>query len=161
MGMVTMFDAIRALALLSAANAIPVIVAQLARDRWSLPLDFGHVMPDGERLFGSHKTWRGLISGILGCTLVGALFDLPLGVSAGFAATSLLADAVSSAAKRRLHLKPGAEYVGLDQIGEAVLPLVLFAQPLSLGLAGIAGVTAIFIILDVATARLRHGRWLR
>lgn len=122
-----MLDAIHALALLSAANATPVITAQLARDRWSAPIDFGYVMPDGERLFGSHKTWRGLICGILACTLVGALFDLPVGVSAGFAATSLLADAASSAVKRRLRLKPGTEYVGLDQVGEAMLPLVLFA----------------------------------
>lgn len=156
-----LFDAIRALALLSAANALPVIVAKLAPGRWPAPLDFGYVMPDGERLFGSHKTWRGLGSGILACTLVGALLHCPLGISAGFAATSLLADAVSSAIKRRMHLKPGTEYVGLDQIGEALLPLVLFARPLSLGLGEILGVVATFVLLDVATARLRHRRWRR
>jgi CDP-2,3-bis-(O-geranylgeranyl)-sn-glycerol synthase len=154
-------DEIRALALLSAANAAPVIVAQFARDRWSAPIDFGRMLPDGERLFGSHKTWRGLISGILACTVVGMLFGLPIGVSAGFAPASLLADAVSSAAKRCMHLKPGAEYVGLDQIGEALLPLVLFARPLSLELVETVAVTATFIVLDVATAQLRHRRWLR
>lgn len=155
-----LFDAIRALALLSAANAVPVIVAQLVRERWSTPLDFGYVMPDGERLFGSHKTWRGLVSGILAGAAVGALFELSLASSAGFAATSLLADAISSAVKRRMHLKPGTEYLGLDQIGEVLLPLVLFARPMSLGLAEIVSVAATFIVLDVATARLRHRRWL-
>lgn len=156
-----LLDGIRALALLLAANAVPVIVAQLARGRWSAPLDFGYVMPDGERLFGSHKTWRGLLAGTLAGAAVGALFDLSLEVSAGFAATSLVADAVSSAAKRRMHLQPGTEYVGLDQIGEALLPLILFARPLSLGLAEIAGVALTFTVLDIATARLRHRSWLR
>lgn len=78
-----LFDAIRALALLSAANAVPVIVAQLVRERWSTPLDFGYVMPDGERLFGSHKTWRGLVSGILAGAAVGALFELSLHARSG------------------------------------------------------------------------------
>jgi CDP-2,3-bis-(O-geranylgeranyl)-sn-glycerol synthase len=156
-----LFDGIRALALLSAANAVPVIVAQLARGRWAVPLDFGWVLADGERLFGDHKTWRGLVSGIVACTVVGVFFDLSASVSAGFACASLLADALSSAAKRRMHLKPGAEYVGLDQIGEALLPLALFAGALSLGLGELVVVTATFIVLDVATANLRHRRWLR
>lgn len=159
--MEALLDGIRAFALLSAANAIPVVVAKLARQRWAVPLDFGWILPDGERLFGSHKTWRGLASGVVACTLVGLLFDLPPIVSAGFACASLLADAASSAAKRRMHLKPGTEYVGLDQIGEALLPLVLFARPLSLGLAEVIVVTATFVALDVATAQLRHRRWLR
>lgn len=156
-----LIDAIRALALLAAANAAPVIAAQLARDRWSAPLDFGCVMADGERLFGSHKTWRGLMFGILSCAAVGVLFELPFWVGLGFAAASLLADAVSSAIKRRMHLKPGVEYLGLDQIGEALLPLVVFARPLSLGWVEIVGVVIAFVVLDVATTRLRHQRWLR
>jgi hypothetical protein len=53
-------DEVRALALLIATNAVPVVVAKLARDRLAAPLDFGWVLADGERLFGSHKTWRGL-----------------------------------------------------------------------------------------------------
>jgi CDP-2,3-bis-(O-geranylgeranyl)-sn-glycerol synthase len=156
-----LLDEIRAFALLSAANAVPVIVAKLARGRWAAPVDFGWVLPDGERLFGSHKTWRGLAAGVLACTLVGLLFDLPAILSAGFACASLLADAASSAVKRRMHLKPGTEYIGLDQIGEALLPLALFARPLSLGWAEVIVVTATFVVLDVATAQLRHRRWLR
>jgi CDP-2,3-bis-(O-geranylgeranyl)-sn-glycerol synthase len=159
--MESLFDEICALALLIAANSVPVIVAQLAGERWAVPLDFGWVLPDGERLFGSHKTWRGLVSGVAACTGVGILFALGPGIGAGFACASLLADAVSSAAKRRLHLQPGTESVGLDQIGEALLPLVLFAKSLSLGWGDVVVVTAAFTALDIATARLRHRHWMR
>jgi CDP-diglyceride synthetase len=154
-------DEVRALALLIAANAVPVVVAKLARDRWAAPLDFGWVLPDGERLFGSHKTWRGLVVGIAACVGVGLFLALTPVMGAGFACASLLADAASSAAKRRLHLKPGTEYVGLDQAAEALVPLALFAGPLALDWTEIAGVAVMFTLLDVATARLRHRRWLK
>ena len=153
-------DELHAFALLLAANAVPVVVGKFARERGALPLDFGRVMPDGERLFGSHKTWRGLASGIAACTLLAAYFDLPLWLGAGFAALSLAADACSSAAKRRMRLKPGSEVLWLDQLAEALVPLFVFAEPLGLNLVEIAVVTTCFIVLDAATARLRHRSWL-
>jgi CDP-2,3-bis-(O-geranylgeranyl)-sn-glycerol synthase len=158
--MEAMFDEVRALALLVAANAVPLIVGKLARHRGVLPLDFGYVMRDGERLFGSHKTWRGLISGTIACSLVGAYLGLNFLIGAGFGLVSLLADAASSAVKRRLGFKPGTERVGLDHAGESILPLLLFAGPLSIGLTGILLVTISFVLLDVATASLRHRTWL-
>ena len=117
-------------------------------------------MPDGERLFGSHKTWRGLVSGIAACALLAACFELPVWLGAGFAAVSLLADACSSAAKRRMRVKPGSEVLWLDQLAEALVPLLVFAKPLGLQLSEIVGVTACFVAIDAATAGLRHRRWL-
>jgi CDP-2,3-bis-(O-geranylgeranyl)-sn-glycerol synthase len=154
-------DEIRALALLIAANAMPVVVAQFARDRFAAPLDCGWILEDGERLFGSHKTWRGFVSGVVACVGVGLLFDVTPVLGAGFACASLLADALSSAVKRRMHVQPGTEYVGLDQLGEALVPLALFARPLSLEWSEVALVAATFSVLDIATAQLRQQRWLR
>lgn len=159
--MSTGLEAARALALLIAANASPVIVAKLARQRWASPLDFGWVLPDGQRLFGSHKTWRGLISGILAGAMAAALMRLPLSVGAGFAAVSLIADALSSMVKRRMKLEPGTESLWLDQLAEALLPLVLFAGVLSLDTAQVIVVTLVFIMLDAAFVRLRHRPWLQ
>lgn len=153
-------DVLHAFALLIAANAVPVIVAKLAGEHGVLPLDFGRVMPDGQRLFGSHKTWRGLLSGIAACALLALYLGIPVWVGVGFAAVSLAADACSSAAKRRLRLKPGSEVLGLDQLAEALIPLFVFAEPLGLQLAEIALVTTCFVLLDAATAGLRHRRWL-
>jgi hypothetical protein len=153
-------DELQAFSLLIAANAVPVIVAKLAGERGTLPLDFGRVMPDGERLFGGHKTWRGLLSGITACALLALLFELPVWLGVGFAALSLAADACSSAAKRRMRLKPGSEVLGLDQLAEALVPLLVFSRPLGLQLSEIVGVTACFVVLDAATTGLRHRRWL-
>lgn len=153
-------DELQALALLVTANAVPVILAKLARDYGAAPLDFGHVMPDGERLFGSHKTWRGLITGTLACMLVAAWFRLPLEVGAAFGALSLAADAWCSSAKRRMRVRPGTEVLGLDHIAESLLPLLVLAEPLSLDLYEIVAVTLAFVVLDRSTRRLRHSEWL-
>jgi hypothetical protein len=153
-------DDLHAFALLITANAVPVIVGKLAREHASLPLDFGCVMPDGERLFGSHKTWRGLVSGIVACAVLAAYLDLPVWLGAGFAALSLLADACSSAVKRRMRFKPGSEVLGLDQLAEALVPLLVFTEPLGLQEGEITLVTACFVVLSAATVGLRHRRWL-
>jgi CDP-2,3-bis-(O-geranylgeranyl)-sn-glycerol synthase len=153
-------DELHAFALLIAANAVPVIVGKLARGRAALPLDFGRVMPDGERLFGSHKTWRGLASGIAACALLALYLGLPVWLGAAFAAVSLAADACSSAAKRRMRLKPGSEVLGLDQLAETLIPLFVFAEPLGLQLTEIVLVTVCFVVLDTVTAPLRRRGWL-
>ena len=153
-------DDLHAFALLITANAMPVIVGKLARERGAQPLDFGCVMSDGERLFGSHKTWRGMVSGIVACTLLAVYLGLPAWLGAGFAALSLLADACSSAVKRRMHLKPGSDVLGLDQLAEALVPLLVFSRQLGLQAGEITFVTAGFVVLNVATAGLRHRRWL-
>lgn len=154
-------EALQSLVLLIAANATPVVVAKLANDGGGAPLDFGCVLADGERLFGSHKTWRGLASGIVMATAAAAFMHLPPWVGAAFAGTSLVADALSSAVKRRLKLRPGTECLGLDQLGEAALPLVLFSRSLSLNAVEIVVATGAFVVLDVAAARLRQRPWLR
>ena len=59
-----------------------------------------------------------------------------------------------------MRLKPGSEVLGLDQLAEALVPLLVFAAPLGLQLSEIAGVTACFVVIDAATAGLRRRRWL-
>jgi CDP-archaeol synthase len=158
MNLGTWLPEFHALVLLVAANAVPVIAQGLARERWSYPLDAGCTLADGQRLFGGHKTWRGLIAGIAATALAAWVVGLPLWLGAGFATVSLLADAATSMAKRRLRLPPGTELPGLDQLAEIALPLLLFARPLKIDLAGMLFVSATFLVLDVLTAPLRRSR---
>jgi len=113
-------------------------------------------MPDGTRLLGNHKTWRGLIAAIVACGLAAQLLALGFAFGAAFAGLALLGDASSSFIKRRLRRPPGAEVPGIDQIPESLLPLLALQRPLGLGLVEILVITAAFAVLDIATTKLRH-----
>jgi CDP-diglyceride synthetase len=145
-----------ALLLLVAANSLPWLLGRLLRTRPGAALDFGLILPDGRTLFGAHKTWRGLLAGVLGCALTAALCGLPSLLGIEFGALSLSGDALSSALKRRLDIRPGTEVPGLDQLPEALLPLTLLRIPLGLDWVDIVVSTAAFALLDLLTARLRR-----
>jgi CDP-2,3-bis-(O-geranylgeranyl)-sn-glycerol synthase len=110
----------------------------------------------GKRIFGPHKTWRGLISGSLAGLLVFALqqssgtgiaslnhrltelgyFHAPLvlGLLLGFGA--LAGDAMKSFFKRQQRIDAGQTWFPLDQldyiIGACLLSLLVIVLPLEL-----------------------------
>ena len=92
-------------------------------------VDFGRTMPDGERIFGDHKTLRGLLSGLIVGTLVG-IFESFLSASnvtvmaALASAGALLGDLGGAFLKRRMRIKPGQSLPGVDQL-DFVLGAVL------------------------------------
>lgn len=110
------------------ANMAPVI---LWRTSWWKrirgPVDFGYKIY-GERLFGAHKTYFGLITAVLGGIFGGVLvfsilgntmFDSLLiggllGGVLGFGA--ILGDLIKSFVKRRIKIKPGQPWLFWDQI---------------------------------------------
>lgn len=149
-------NAARALLLVCVASSAAWAVSRALGHRLATRLDFGFVLPDGEPLLGSHKTWRGLAAGTLACAVVAPLVGLGFATGAAFGAAALLGDAVSSAVKRRLALRPGAEVLGLDQLPEALLPLVLLARPLDIGTLEVIVVAIVFTTLDVLATPLRH-----
>ena len=53
------------LLLLVATNGAPVLAAYFMGRRGDLPVDFGKRLGDGRALFGSSKTWRGLLAATL------------------------------------------------------------------------------------------------
>lgn len=116
------------------ANIAPVIIAKIFGHHFETPIDFGRSWR-GHRIFGDHKTWRGLISGIVVGTLVGYsqgiwyhssfgsslsivnynnLNPILLGGLMGFGA--LAGDAIKSFFKRRRNLKPGESWPPFDQL---------------------------------------------
>jgi CDP-2,3-bis-(O-geranylgeranyl)-sn-glycerol synthase len=134
----------------------PWAIARIAGKRWATPLDFGFTGPDGERLLGDHKTWRGLLCAVLACGLAGALSGFGALRGCGFGALALLGDASSSLVKRRLGCAPGTEVPGLDQLPEALLPVAAFAPALGLGPVQVVIVALGFTLLDMAATRIRH-----
>jgi CDP-2,3-bis-(O-geranylgeranyl)-sn-glycerol synthase len=145
-----------ALLLLCTANTAAWAAGRILGGLWAAPLDFGVVLKDGQRLFGSHKTWRGLIAAAAASGLLATALDLGLLLGAAFGATSMLGDALSSTIKRRLRREPGTEVAVLDQVPEAMLPLAVFGPALGLGFLAMVGVTVAFTLLDVAVTGFRH-----
>lgn len=145
-----------ALLMVIAANMAPWAAGRLLSRHLDAPLDCHACLPDGTRLLGDHKTWRGVLAGEIGCAVTGRLLGYSWVLGIAFAGLSLAADAASSFVKRRLRLAPGAEIPALDQLPEALLPLLVLAKPLGISVAAASAVAIVFLCLDVATVRLRH-----
>lgn len=136
------------------ANATPVIVSHLPGLRTlNAPMDCGKKF-HGKRILGDHKTWRGLISGIIMGVLVVWLQSLffrdyawirqvssplsytglrlaSLGLLLSFGA--LAGDAIESFLKRRCNIGSGRSWFPFDQldyvIGGLLLSLIYVRLP--------------------------------
>jgi CDP-2,3-bis-(O-geranylgeranyl)-sn-glycerol synthase len=127
------------------ANMSPVLVR-----RWfvglATPIDGGRTFR-GRRVLGDHKTWRGLLTGVVVgpavLALQGLLYragylhglalidygsaSLWLGVLMGLG--TLIGDAVKSFFKRQIGIAPGASWLGFDQL-DFFVGAYLFVAPL-------------------------------
>ena len=142
------------LLLLGIANGSPVVAANLLKERFSAPLDGGRKLCDGQPVFGSSKTIRGLVASICSTTIVALVLGFEWTVGVGIAVGAMLGDLSSSFVKRRLRLKLHAQVFGLDQIPEALLPLLLVQDHLGLSWLDITALLACFLALQLALSRL-------
>jgi len=136
------------------ANMAPVFAAHIpSLQRFDRPIDFGKTFRS-HRIFGEHKTWRGLAAGIIAATFVLALqqalsaqyvwadwlvqdldyVGLPtLLLGPLFAIGALGGDAIKSFFKRQVGIRPGGTWFPFDQIDYiiggaiAVLPFIHFS----------------------------------
>lgn len=145
------------LLLLLVANGAPILARLLPGLRhWSRPLDGGYRLADEQRLFGKHKTWRGLLAAVLLTTVTAGLLSFPLWLGALVGALSMVGDLLASFVKRRLQLPPGATAPGLDQVPESLLPLVVLYRPLELEWIEIVLITGLFVILNLLLSRVLY-----
>jgi len=147
---------LRVMVLLGLANGAPIIATRILGTRLDAPLDWGLRLPDGASLFGESKTIRGVVASI-GCTaLVAPLLGFTAITGAAFAAASIAGDLLSSFLKRRLKLAPHAEAFGVDQIPEALLPLLLLKSRLGLTAMEIVVLVFAFVMLAVLLSQLLY-----
>lgn len=145
---------IQILLLLGVANGTPIIARKILGERFATPLDGGLKLADGQRLFGASKTVRGVVLSVVVTALTAPLVGIEMMIGAGLAAASMLGDLLSSFAKRRLGMRLHAQALGLDQIPEALLPLLLLRTRLALSAGDIVLLVALFIALELALSRL-------
>ncbi len=118
------------------ANVTPIIVAKVpALKTWDAPMDGGRKFR-GMRILGSHKTWRGLVTGVIGATITLGVQQLLVAHTAWaahlttsisyatlptlivgplFGIGALGADAIESFFKRQRHIAPGRSWFPFDQ----------------------------------------------
>jgi len=149
---------VQALLLLFVANGAPIIARQLLAERYAVPIDAGKYFVDGQPFLGSSKSWRGVLAALLLTPLAALLLGLPLIVGLQFAAYAMLGDLISSFIKRRCRIKPSGQALGLDQIPESLLPLLLLKAQLGLAWSDIIAVVILFIALGLLFSRLLY-RW--
>ncbi|MBG0809433.1 CDP-archaeol synthase [Methylosinus sp. H3A] len=145
---------LRLLFLLIVANGAPILGKRLLGAAFARPVDGGARFLDGRPLFGAAKTWRGLLLAVLAAALCAPLVGLPLSLGARLGAFAMAGDLFSSFVKRRLGLATSSRAPGLDQIPEALVPLLAIASPAALGAAEIVIVTALFFFGSQALSRL-------
>jgi CDP-2,3-bis-(O-geranylgeranyl)-sn-glycerol synthase len=154
------------------ANIMPVIIKRLCVCGFlATPMDF-NLRLRGKPLLGKHKTWRGLVAGVVGGIAVAGLQALiaptPLdlvdyhaswlivGTLLGLGA--LLGDSLKSLFKRRVGIVEGSPWVPFDQIDFTIGALALAAPlawpgwPLAMASVAVFGLGHVLVV--------RIGYWL-
>lgn len=118
------------------ANMMPPIAAKIW-PKWNAPIDRG-LMWRGQRIFGDHKTVRGVVTGVAIGSLVfltqkywWVVWDysnLPDHTGFLMAFGGLAGDCVKSFFKRQMGVKPGNSWFPWDQI-DWILGFMLFVWP--------------------------------
>jgi CDP-2,3-bis-(O-geranylgeranyl)-sn-glycerol synthase len=96
------------------------------------------------------------VAAVLAAALAATLLGLPVAVGAAIGAAAMAGDALSSFVKRRLGVAPSGRATGLDQVPEALLPLLVVRGALDLSWLQVAAVTAAFFALQMPVAWLAH-----
>ena len=152
----TWWLALRVLLLLSAVNIAPIVLKGMLGDQWNTPIDNGRLFIDGRPLLGPSKTWRGVAAAILAGSVVAPVLGLAPELGAAAALLAMAGDAMASFAKRRLAVPPSGQAFGLDQLPEALLPLLVLQPALGLRWGAAAVVVLAFALLETPLARLSH-----
>jgi CDP-2,3-bis-(O-geranylgeranyl)-sn-glycerol synthase len=142
------------LVLLLVANGAPIVARNWLRRRMDWPVDCGLRFVDGRPLFGPAKTLRGVVAAVIGTGCVAPLYGLSIASGALFGCFAMLGDLASSFTKRRLGVKPSDGVLGLDQVPEALFPLLYIRIQLDLKLYDVVALLLMFLVLELLLSRL-------
>jgi CDP-2,3-bis-(O-geranylgeranyl)-sn-glycerol synthase len=152
---------IKLILLLLAANGAPLIAYDLLKQRWAYPVDGGLRLPDGRRLLGGSCTWRGWLVSAVVTAATAALLGLTAATGLLMALLAMAGDTLSSFIKRRLGRPPGSMALGLDQIPEALFPLLGVRGQFALQIPDITLLVAVFMVLELLLSRILYKLRLR
>lgn len=148
--------ALALLLLLMVANGAPILAQRLLGRRLDWPLDGGLVLSDQQRLLGRSKTVRGVVSALLLTPVAALVLGEPAWLGGLLALGAMVGDALSSFVKRRLGRPASSQALGLDQIPEALLPLLLVREHLQLDALTITLLVVAFLVLELLLSKLLY-----
>ncbi|MET0779514.1 MAG: CDP-archaeol synthase [Candidatus Saccharimonadales bacterium] len=159
------------------ANIAPIPCAKIPwLKKYDAPLDFGKTYR-GKRIFGSHKTWRGLVAGVITATLVFWLQQLVVGQYAWaahltsqidythlptvilgvlFALGALGGDAIESFFKRQHGIPPGGGWFPWDQVDSVLGTAVAVAPFIMLSVWQYVLIIAMMPVIHMVFTYLGH-----
>ena len=150
-----------ALIFISVANSAPVIARKVFGARFAHPVDGGMLMADQRPLFGSSKTWRGLVAAVLCAALIAPLMGMSALIGAAFGGLSIGADLLASFTKRRLGYPTSSRARLLDVFPEALLPMLTLQSMLGLDKWDILLTTLIFFVFEASISPLLYRLHIR
>lgn len=122
-------------------------------------MDVGARLPDGKPVFGSSKTWRGLLCAVVTACTLSLLFGFGLRFGLLFGALVMSGDLLSSFIKRRRGLDPSDPSPGLDQLPESLIPSIYAVNVLGFGWPWALALTLAFILLGLLISKPLY--WLK
>lgn len=159
------------------ANMVPILVVKIpVISRWNAPLDFGASFR-GKRVFGDHKTWRGLIAGIVAATLILWLQQYLVGhvswiadntsqidylalptliLGPLFAIGALGGDAIESFFKRQRNVAPGQGWFPFDQLDYIIGGAIATAPFVALSLVQYAWLVFLWLIVHLVASAIGY-----
>lgn len=144
------------LVLLAIANGAPVVAKRIMGHRMAWPVDGGAVFYDGVRILGPSKTLRGLVVSVAATAVGAALMGLPWMEGALIAASAMIGDLFSSFVKRRMNVTPSDQLLGVDQIPEALLPVLQATGVMRLTIWDVAAIVAFFFVGELVASRVLY-----
>jgi len=160
-----------------AANVMPILIAAVpALKRFDAPIDCG-LMFRSKRVLGDHKTWRGLISGVVAATIAFWLQQLlvqhtgwaasltsatdyvglpTLVVGALFGLGALGGDAIESFFKRQRGVAPGRGWFPFDQTDYIIGGALATAPFIQLGFWQYVMLVIMWLIVHVVASYIGY-----
>ena len=152
---------LKILLLIVIANGAPILAKRIFNNRFTHPIDFGIRFVDHRPLLGPTKTYRGLLAAILATSVAALALSLPVYIGILIAAFAMLGDLISSFAKRRLGIASSDMALGIDQIPEALLPLLVVGSQYKLDGTQIMLAVVAFFAIELILSRVLYNLKIR